>query len=313
MKTPIILIIFNRPQETRKVIDSLRLIKPEKLYVIADGPRTPGELSLCEATRAVMETIDWECDIQKKYSEKNLGCGINVSSGITWAFEHEEQAIILEDDCLPNPTFFPFCNELLERYKNDETVMHISGNFFQQKNRAFKESASYYASILPHIWGWATWKRAWKKYDFNLTQWPEIKKTGSLKSWFKNPAAYEYWSGIWDQYYTQKINIWDAQWVFACAANRGICINPTVNLVSNIGYGTSATNTKTLDESANIPTKEISFPLIHPQTLIINRQADEFTARKNFGIDDTVLHRALRPIKNMFPNTYWKLRNLFRK
>lgn len=313
MKTPIALIIFNRPKQTRQVFESIRLIKPEKLYVIADGHRTKDEQSLCDETRAIIETIDWRCDLKKKYSDKNLGCGINESKGLDWVFDQEDQAIILEDDCLPHPSFFPFCEELLERYKNNNAIMHISGNFFQHKNNKFKDRNSYYGSVLPHVWGWATWKRAWKKYDYDLTQWPEEKQKQTLAPWFKNPAAYEYWSGIWDQYYTEKINNYDARWVFACMINKAICINPTVNLISNIGFDESATHTKIPDESANIPTKEMHFPLIHPDKLAINYQADEFTFRKNFGIDEKIRHRIIRPVKNKFPKLYWTLRNAFNK
>jgi len=249
---------------------------------------------------------------QKKYSEKNLGCGVNESEGLDWVFEQEDQAIILEDDCLPHPSFFPFCTELLERYKNDEKIMHISGNFFQQKNQKFKEKNSYYGSILPHVWGWATWRRAWKKYDYGLVNWPEVKQNQTLAPWFKNPAAYEYWASVWDQYYKEKVNNYDARWVFACMINKGICINPTVNLITNIGFDESATHTKVPDESANIPTEEIIFPIIHPAKITINFQADAFTFRKNFGIDEKIHHQILRPIKNMFPKSYWKLRNISR-
>ncbi len=313
MKTPVAFIIFNRPKQTKLVIDALRLIKPEKIYVVADGPRNRDEQSKCDEARAIIETIDWKCEVLKKYSVENLGCGVSVSHGLDWVFDNEEMAIILEDDCLPNPSFFPFCEKLLEKYKDDERIMHVSGNFFQHKNRKFNDQNSYYGSILPHVWGWATWKRAWKKYDYNLIKWPEIRKGGDLISWFNNSSAYEYWSSIWNEYYTKKINNWDARWAFACMINKAICINPTVNLITNIGFDESATHTKTLDESANIPTKIMEFPLIHPEKLLIDRQADAFTFRKNFGIDEKLQHRILRPIKDQFPNLYWKIRNYLKK
>lgn len=313
MNTPIALIIFNRPKQTKEVFETLRKIKPTKLYVIADGPRHENERDACEKARAIIDTIDWECDLKKKYSDKNLGCGINESKGLDWVFENEETAIILEDDCLPDDTFFRFCTELLEKYKDDKSVMHISGNFFQQKNKNFRDNHSYYASILPHVWGWATWRRAWQKYDYNLTSWPQTKKDGSLIPWFNNPAAYEYWSGIWDEYKTYEVNNYDARWVFACMINHAICINPTVNLITNIGFDESATHTKTPDDSANIPTTPMQFPLNHPASLNINYKADKYTFRKNFGVDEKLIYRIVRPIKTRFPKQYRALKRLFRK
>ena len=313
MKTPVAFIIFNRPEETQRVFEAIRAAQPETLLVVADGPRTEGERARCEATRAIIDSVNWKCVVKKNYSETNLGCGKRVSSGIDWVFREVDRAIIIEDDCLPHPSFFPFCEELLERYKNDEQIMNISGSFFQQKNRRFVVEASYYSSILPHLWGWATWRRAWKKYDYNLTQWPEAKKEQTLVPIFKNPAAYEYWSHVWDQYRNDKTNNWDSQWFFACVANKGICLNPTVNLVSNIGFGEKATHSKTPNDCANIPTHAMTFPLIHPKKNTINNQADAFMFRQNFGIDKKLHHRILRPFKTAFPKLYWTIRQLFGK
>lgn len=313
MKTPVLLVIFNRPRQTKEIFERLRSIKPSKLYVVADGPRTDDEKVACDSARSIIDTIDWKCDLKKKYSEFNLGCGINESCGIDWVFQQEEEAIILEDDCLPHPSFFRFCTELLEKYRHDEKIMHISGNFFQQKNRRFHTNSSYYGSTLPHVWGWATWKRAWKKYDYNLNEWPEAREGKILDKWFNNSAAQEYWSMVWNQYYNEKVNNYDARWVFACIINQGICINPTTNLVTNIGFDELATHTKVPDESANIPAYEMKFPLTHPGKLSINYQADMFTLRHNFGVDEKMRHRMLRPIKNTFPKLYWTIRNIFRK
>lgn len=314
MKTPVALIIFNRPEHTRCVFEAIRAARPEKLFVIADGARNEAEKEICTKTRAIIDTVDWPCVVEKNYSEHNLGCRDRVSSGITWVFERVEQAIILEDDCLPHPSFFPFCEDVLERYKDDERVMHISGNFFQQKNRRFKTTASYYTSAIPHIWGWATWRRAWQHYDVDLTQWPKLRDSGVMKEKFHNDAAFEYWERVWNQYCAGKIDSWDGQWVFACIAHDGLCINPTTNLVSNIGFGTQATHTKTSGSIfANTPTQEMTFPLTHPATLEINRHADVFTHRQNFGVDEKIRHRLLRPIKAVFPKQYWVVRNLFKK
>src|SRR5258708_3549575 len=180
--TPILFLIFNRPFPTRRVFAEIRKARPAKLFVAADGPRPdkPEDLETCRETREIIKDIDWPCEVQTLFRDKNLGCGVAVSGAITWFFQNVEQGIILEDDCLPDPSFFPFCTELLERYKDDERILLISGNFLQQKNKKFMVKASYYGTLIPHLWGWASWRRAWAKYDFNLTKWPEVKATKSL-------------------------------------------------------------------------------------------------------------------------------------
>jgi len=315
MKTPVLFLIFNRPDTTRRVFAEIRKVKPEKLFIAADGPRPnrPDDMENCRLAREIAQKIDWPCEIKTLFREENLGCGVALSSAISWFFENVEKGIILEDDCLPNPSFFPFCEELLERYKDDERIMEISGNFVQQKNRGFKTKDSYYGSILPFLWGWATWRRAWKKFDFNLTMWPEVKKSKILVPVFKNPAAYERWSGVWDQYRDEKVNNWDAQWVFVCAMNRGICINPTVNLVSNIGFGGDTTHVKAPAGKANVPTHTMTFPLNHPSEIKIDYQADAYTFRHHFGIDKKLHYRLLRPVKTAFPDLYESVRRLLGK
>lgn len=313
MKTPVAFIIFKRLEETKLVFEAIRAAKPEILLIIADGPRREDERAICEQTRQITGKVDWPCDVRTNYSDKNLGCRTRVSSGLDWVFQQVDRAIILEDDCVPDPTFFPFCDELLERYKDDEQVMSVSGNFFQQRNKHFQNKDSYYASMIPHIWGWATWRRAWAEYDVDLTRWPEVKSRGDLEKYFDNPGSYEYWARIWDQYYDKKIDSWDGQWFFACAANRGICLNPTVNLISNIGFGTQATHTKSLNEFAEMPVGQIRFPLCHPEKIAIDHAADAFTFRQNFGIDKKMRYRLLRPFKTRFPGLYQALRRLFGK
>ena len=296
METPIAFIIFNRPKETKVVFDAIAKIKPKKLFIIADGPSN-------DATRAIVEKIDWDCDVQRNYSEVNLGCRNRVSSGLDWVFSMVDRAIILEDDCVPDPSFFDFCTELLEKYKDDTRVMHIGGNYFGKK-----KNQSYYFSKIPHIWGWATWKRAWKLYDVDIQKWPGLKKSSALKPLFKNPAAYEYWSTIWDQYERHGIDSWDGQWFFACLSHHGLAINPYVNLVQNIGFSASATHTKVANEFANVPAQPMHFPLTHP-AVVADDAADNVVFRNNFGIDKKLKYRLLRPIKNHFPKLYQKVKN----
>lgn len=313
MKSPIVFIIFNRPNETRTVFETIKKARPSTLFIIADGPRTDNEKPLCDSARSVVEKIDWPCKVMRNYSDKNLGCKIRVSSGLDWVFDQTDRAIILEDDCVPDQSFFKFCDYLLDYYKDHEYVMHISGNFFHQKNPKFNEITSYFFSKIPHIWGWATWSRAWKKYDVELNKWPALKRNGSLIKKINNSGAYEYWSKIWDQYYDNQIDSWDGQWFFACLINNGICINPTKNLVSNIGFSKSATHSKIANRFSNIERQSISFPIKKPDSININKSYDDYIFRNNFGIDKSLFYRILRPIKNSFPRLYAKIKNIYRR
>jgi len=314
LKTPIAFFIFNRPEQTRFVFEAIQEAKPERILVVADGPRHESERELCEAARAVIDNINWKCDVQKDYSETNMGCRARVSSGLDWVFQETDRAIILEDDCLPHSTFFLFCEKLLNHYAQDEQVMHISGNFFQEKNRRFRSRDSYYFSVLPHIWGWASWRRAWKYYDVNMKKWPKIRTSGALRKIITDPAVYEYWKTVWDEYYKGAIASWDGQWAFACMLQEGLSINPTVNLVSNIGFGPDARGTNDANSIfANRPTKEIKFPIIHPKNIKPDKKADSFTWRQNFGINRKLRQRMLGPLRRYLPNQYNTIKNLFGK
>jgi hypothetical protein len=195
--------------------------------------------------------------------------------------------------------------------------MHISGNFFQQRNPKFLTPGvqdSYYFSQLPHIWGWATWSRAWKHYDADLKNWPEVKESGLMKTKLKNPAVYEYWETIWDQYYDNKIDSWDGQWAFSCILNDCISINPTKNIVKNIGFGHEALHTKNTESFfAKVPLEKIDLPLIHPTIIEINQIADNFTWRQSFGINAKLSQRVLGPLRRQFPVGYSAIRSLFKK
>jgi len=314
MKTPIVLIIFNRPEQTKRVFEVIESVKPKNLLIIADGPRNKEDSGLCRETRKIVDKNIPGCDVRKNYSETNLGCRKRVSSGLDWVFSNVDRAIILEDDCLPEPSFFEFCENLLEKYEGDERIMHISGNFFQQDNPSFKSEDSYYFSNLPHIWGWATWRRSWIKYDVRMTRWPETKQQKILKKTLTNPAVYEYWETVWDDYYNEKIQSWDGQWAFSCMLNNGLCINPTVNLVSNIGFGPDARETKNpKNKMSNIATKKIAFPLVHPTEIKPSLIADSFTWKQNFGINKKIRQKILGPLRRRFPDHYTIIRNLFRK
>lgn len=281
--TPIAFIIFNRPDTTARVFEVIRQVKPPQLFVIADGPRAdnPSDLEKCAATRAIVDKIDWECEVIKNYSDVNLGCKNRVSSGLNWVFSIVEQAIILEDDCLPDPTFFNFCEELLEKYRNDTRIMAISGNNFQFGRRRTDES--YYFSRYNHCWGWATWRRAWQHYDIEMKQWPMIRENDLLKNVLEARGALRYWQEHFNNVYDELINSWAFRWTFACWIQNGLTILPNVNLVSNIGFLPDATHTKQIKSKlANLPIKTMLFPLKHPTFIIRDTRADDFTQRKVF-------------------------------
>ena len=278
LTTPVAFFIFNRPDTTRRVFETIRNAKPQKLLVIADGPRAayPDDGEKCAATRTIVENIDWDCEVIKNYSDVNLGCKTRMSQGMDWVFNAVNEAIILEHDTLPHPTFFRFCQELLDTYREQEEIMMISGCNFQL-GRPFRHS--FYFSRYVHCWGWATWKRAWQHYDVKMTRWPEVRNSGWLTALLENsPRGAQYWQRVFDLTYLGYVNTWDYQWVFACWLQNGFTILPSVNLVSNIGFGKDATHTgQVTSKVANIPLSAMGFPLEHPPELGLNMAADQFT------------------------------------
>lgn len=313
LDTPIALTVFNLPEETRRVFAEIRKARPKKLFLISDAPRTEEQKELVARTRAIVEQVDWECEVYKNYAETNMGAKMRLSSGIAWVFEHVERAIILEHDCLPEQSFFYFCEELLERYKDDERVMHISGNNFQKGNSAFVCEESYYFSVVPHIWGFATWRRAWAHYDLNLSLWPEAEAKGWLGNVFADGAVRERWENRARDYYTRTVTSWDGQWSFACFINNGLCINPQVNLVTNIGFVPGAAQLS--DSSlpfANVPAESITLPLIHPHAILPNRIADAYVFKYTFFINRYIGQRVRWFFRSHFPFAYRTLKKLYR-
>ncbi|RBL93818.1 nucleotide-diphospho-sugar transferase [Chitinophaga flava] len=281
-KTPILFLIFNRPDVTARVFDVVSKLKPTKLYIAADGPRADkeGEAQLCQQTRDVVSQIDWPCEVAYLYREKNLGCKVAVSTAISWFFEHEEEGIILEDDCLPNATFFRFCETMLAKYRNDTRIMHIGGTNFQ--NGITRGNASYYFSRLCHVWGWATWKRAWLNYDIQLKDWAEIMSNDLLVSIIPDSKLRRVYKTIFETTAQNKINTWDYQWVYSVWKNNGLSIIPNQNLVSNIGFGQGGTHTMDTDSVfANNATTELT-EIKHPEIYLPCLEADEKTLLDSF-------------------------------
>jgi hypothetical protein len=307
---PVALTLFNRPSAALRVFETIRQARPSRLFLIADEGRTPEEKGQCRQTRASIEdAIDWPCEVNKNYASENMGAKARLATGIAWVFDHTDRAIILEHDCLPTPTFFTYATELLERYKDDERVMHIAGTNFHQHDPEFVCPDSYYFSQIPLIWGFATWARAWKHYDVDLSLWPRAEKEKWLVDIFPQPAVRDRWDYLFREYYAGSVENWDGQWTFACIIQNGLSITPAVNLVTNIGFVPGAlTTTDPNHPLSMIPTESILLPLSHPVAMHINRAADAYLFRFIFDVDRTLADRIRIFIKYRLPSVYRILR-----
>lgn len=305
LSTPVAFFVFNRPATTARVFEAIRSAAPPRLLVVADGPRPDrdGEAEKCAAVRAIVAGVDWPCEVSTNFSHHNLGCRQRVSSGLAWVFETVEQAVILEDDCLPQQSFFRFCEELLKKYRNDDRVMMISGDNFQFGASTTQES--YYFSRYPHIWGWASWRRSWELYDADMALWPQIRDEGRMEDLFSNRSLVPFWREIFDRVHRGEIDTWDHQFTFCCMLHHGLCIFPAVNLVSNIGFGADATHTRGNSKLSEVPTGVMQFPLRHPSHMIRDVRSDRLTEkghsltwRQALGLQG-ILHRVVLKVRGM--------------
>lgn len=280
LNTPIALIVFNRPTPTQAVFERIRSAQPRTLMVIADGPREGrnGESEACRRVREIVEHVTWPCNLLTNYSETNMGCGRRVSSGIDWVFRNATEAIILEDDCLPDPAFFRFCAELLQRYREDKRVMHVSGSNLLFGRRYTERS--YHFSHYPVCWGWATWRRAWQLYDFEMAEWKGNRQRYLER--FVHERERAFWESNLDSIRDGRVDTWDYQWSLACLTRGGFSITPAVNLVSNIGFGPDATHTTSRFLAMRRSVGTMQFPLDHPSDVAANTEADDFVARRLF-------------------------------
>jgi hypothetical protein len=277
--TPVLLIIFNRADTTRLVFEAIRKARPPRLYVAADGPRphVASDQQKCAEARKIVERVDWPCEVKTLFHDKNLNCGKAPSTAMSWFFENEEQGIILEDDCLPSQSFFRYCQELLEKYKDDSRVMHIGGNNFLGGWRNDPDY-SYYFSRSGHIWGWATWRRAWQTFDFDILLYTKLKQKGFFDHFFLNRLEKVYRLRKFDKTVANrgKVDWWDYQWDFARFSNSGLAIVPSKNLVKNLGFGEGATHTVNGSGEFNkLEAQELNFPLQHPPFVIRDIESDK--------------------------------------
>ena len=285
--SPVLFLVFNRPSTTAKVFEAIRKARPTKLFIAADGPREGrNETEICEEVRAIATQVDWPCEVYKLFRESNLGCGRAVSEAISWFFDHVEQGIILEDDCLPDNSFFQFCDILLDKYVETKQIMFISGNNWLPNGWKPKKQSYLFGHV--GVWGWATWKRAWSLYDYNMPAWGSKANKDKIRRAINNNNWFDFYLGMFDNAYEKTLDTWDLQWLHCIFNNGGLAINPSVNLVKNIGFGPGATHTpETTGFFSNLTTQEIKFPLKHPLTLKINKQYLRASFKYYFEYDKT--------------------------
>lgn len=266
LDTAVVLLVFNRPDATARVFSSIRDARPSHLLIVADGPRFehPDEVQKCKEVRTIVEKIDWPCEVKQNYSEINLGCKKRVSSGLDWAFSQVDEAIILEDDCLPDASFFPFCQELLIHHRNNENIMMVCGTNLMGSWK--EDQQSYHYANYDWVWGWATWRRAWQHYDVTMNQWQNPQCRERIRLFLHDDRFYRFREKAFQQAFDNKIDTWDYQWSFARLLHEGLAVVPSINLVTNIGYGRDATHTIVMDsELSGMATGRISLPLQHPK------------------------------------------------
>jgi len=290
--SPIAYIIFNRPRHTRETFEAIRAHRPSKLFIIADGPRPeyPSDFERCNEVRSIVENINWPCEVKRNYADVNMGCKRRVISGLNWVFSQVDSAIILEDDCLPHPDFFRYCRELLDRYANDERIYVITGDNFQDGRK--RGGASYYFSKYNHVWGWATWRRAWIHNSPDLSFWPEWRVSVAWRRHTPNPVERRYWSAIFDRVHRNEIDTWDYGWTASVWFHGGLTVTPNVNLVSNIGFGPDATHTVTDEEHKGRPSHPLGV-LRHPDKVKRDRAADCYVFNYHFSGSNGRLHKKI--------------------
>jgi hypothetical protein len=298
LQTAVLFLVFNRPETTQQVFEAIRQAKPPRLYVAADGPRAnrEGEAKKASQVREIATAVDWPCEVKTLFRDENLGCKKAVSSGIDWFFENEEQGIILEDDCLPHADFFTFCETLLNLYASDEWVWVVTGDNFQDGQQ--RGDGSYYFSRYNHVWGWASWRRAWSKRDMEIQFWPEWKNSLQWKAWLPDRVERQFWTKIFDQMHRNEIDTWDYPWTASVWFHGGLTATPNVNLVSNIGFGPDATHTTGKSILSCMKTKEMKV-IINPSDSRHSHEADRYIFNEYFsGQSIGLFHKCLTAFKN---------------
>ena len=284
MSEAVLVMAFNRPDHLRVLLDRLREVQPERMYVAIDGARThkEGEEERVQACRDLVATIDWPCAVETLYQDHNLGCGLGVTSAISWFFSREERGIILEDDIIPDPTFFPYCAELLDRYQDDRRVFAVSGCNFVPPAAQTHPELPYRFSQVPHIWGWATWRRSWAQHRLDIAGWRS--QLPPIQLWERSgrsiPGAM-FWGSTFEMLARKEVDTWDGQFVLASMLTGQLTATSNVNLVENIGFGQEATHTvQDMDDLRAV--EPIRLPTA-PVPVVLDQRADAWTRKHHFG------------------------------
>ena len=303
---PLLMISYNRPEKTRRVFEAVRAAAPRRLYLAADGPRAdvPGDADRCERTRRVLDDVTWQCEVQRLYQPSNLGCKRGVAAAIDWFLAHEDSGVILEDDCLPHPDFFPYCAELLDQYRDAPEVMMIGGhNDLGTWNAG---GVSYLFSRTTPLWGWATWRRAWARYDPAMTRWGEPEGRAAVRS--KMPAAeYNVTSQKFDAVHDGRLDSWGFAWTFAMLVDGGVAAMPTKNLITNIGFDSEATHTRRPSRAGAVPTHSLERPLRHPPSTTPDDRFDHALFRARFPLGRRLVATLPPPVQHGLREAVYRL------
>lgn len=300
VESPVLFIVFNRPETTQIVFDAIKSSRPQKLYIAADAPRAGNEEDRqnCAQVKEIVNQIDWQCDVHYRFAETNQGCGPGPYNAISWAFEKEDRLIILEDDCVPAQPFFSYCNELLELYKNDTRIWIISGN--QYNEEAVKTPHSYFFSRYGHSWGWATWRRCWDQMDMSLSKYPLIIEQDLFKAVFRSQRETKFFQKRISQIYSNedlKTHIWDFQFGFAVTSNGGLSIAPRKNLVKNIGY--IGTHSEAKNPFHDRPVDETFKITLHPDFVLCDINYDAYHFKHHWNRKPNIFKRILPKIRRV--------------
>lgn len=300
MDTPILLMTYRRPENTNYILQLLKKFKQKNIFVFNDGLKNKSHLKAHQETRNAILKFKKENKIKLIFPNKNLTQKKNLPYALNFIFKNYDRAIILEDDCIPNKSFFRFCNLLLEKYKDDNRISQISGNnFLNFKKFKRRNKDSYFFSLFTSSWGWATWKNRWNNYyDTEIKVWPEIKKERWLQDIFMNKQSIDFWTKAFDRRYKLLDNDWDRPWTLINLANNRLNIFPSKNLISNIGADNSALhlNPKKWNK---LKLEDIKFPLSHPKIICCDRSVDEFLTKEGFSIPK-LSYRIKNKIKKLF-------------